>query len=217
VLKTLIQDEHSLELPWGKEGPKLRGRWLAIAAPNGDPQVALVIERDSEPLRDALGSCLRKLRDAGAALGKTELARECGETADKAEELLVAVPRPEEIEVVELGALCRTVRDEVVARTNGQLKIELDLPQPAVSVVEARGRAGEAIRRLLTSAVEANGHGALKLSEEVLPTTVRLSLRLPSDVEPRNGIDAPVVCLGGSGGYTREGAGTEAWLVLQRA
>src|SRR5262249_41270473 len=149
VLKNLIQEELPLELPWATKGPKLRARWLAIAAPNGDPQVALVVEPDAEPLREALGTCLRKLRDAGAALGKTELARESGEAADLAEErLLAALPRPEEIEVVELGALCRTVRDEIVARTNGQLRIELDLPQPAVSVVEARGRAGEAIRRL---------------------------------------------------------------------
>ena len=90
--------------------------------------------------------------------------------------------------------------------------------RPAIPVVEARGRTSEAIRRLLTSAAEARGDGgALKLCEQVLPTTVRLSLHLPTDARPSNGIEASIVPLGGSGGFTRQGAGTEAWLVLPRA
>jgi PAS domain-containing protein len=215
VTTSRVTEELPLELPWAP-GVALRARWLAIAAPNGEVQVALVVlpagslEAEAAQLRGVLGAATQALRQAARQLAKPEDAQRCLQVAEEAEANLLRVPpRPEDIEVLELGALCARALERV-----GSVP-KLELPDPSVKVLEAGGRSAYAIAQLVLGAVGEGG--ALAITEEVAAEGVKLKVRLKQRGWTPDAVKNAVACLGGSAGTTVEGGETDAWLVVPRA
>jgi PAS domain-containing protein len=220
--KTVVTD---LELPWLAKAT-LEARWVGCYGPNGEPQPALIV-RDKDPeervrrMRVALKRSSELLRKGARAIADRVLAAELESAADNGEGTSTSSPATGDIvmESIELGTLCEDAVSDLRARlAESGLRIELDLGEPHVRILEVDGRGHTAVRRLLQGALgAANGTNLLRIRGEVGESKVRLSIRTEGKKIRVGGLAELVHCLGGDAGFERDGDAHEAWLTLPRA
>lgn len=128
-------------------------------------------------------------------------------------------PAPDELAVVELGALAAEpiaqARERGAARRVG---LEVELGDAAVKLVEARGRVAGALRRALHDAIAAAEAGAtLRVRVEPRAADLRLAIGFRGGTVRTRGLRQRLAGLGGDAGAEERGEEIELWLVLPRA
>lgn len=213
-----------LDLPWHPSA-LLEARWVSLHAPNGQPRPALVVrdkgpEERSRRMSVALRRAAESLRRAAKTVPDVNLSADLERHADDAQTAgFRTSPAVAGIASIEVGQLCT----EALTDLRSQLKrtgmrIEIDLVEPAVQVVEVDGLSHQAVRRLVVGALgAANGANVLRLRGELADSMVRLSFRTEGKKIKIGGLAELVHCIGGDAGTDREGEASEAWLTLPRA
>jgi two-component system phosphate regulon sensor histidine kinase PhoR len=224
VLETGLTEEAPLEPPW-LPGRKLRARWVALYAPDGRRQAALVVieassvEAELARVRRSLSGLAEQVREAAIRVSETETAARLVELAEQADrEAPLPAARPAAVRAIGVGELCRAAAAEVAPlAARGGVRVEFDLAESDVLVVEADGRTRRALRQLLQGGLAEARGGALRVRAQVHEARVRLSARITPEDAAGERMAALVQCLGGDAGTERDGEAAEAWLLLPRA
>ncbi len=223
VLEDGVTVETPLSIPW-KSDAAFSARWIPIFAPDGARQPALVVMDDAgrrqlEVERAALVSnVVERLRSVArahpAAAAELVVAAEALDSQTER-----PAPRPGEVSMVPVGALCRGVVDEVrpVGEAEGA-QLETDLEEETAVVVEAGGRVHAALRSLVLQALRGCGRGqAVQLRTEAKGRYVRVVVRSPRSVPRLKGVQATLQPLGGDAGGSRDGDAFLHWVDLPRS
>lgn len=206
--------EAPLNPPW-IERARLRARWLALAAPDGSRQLALVIidETAAEIERRA-----QTLRRAAEALSSTEpeLSRQLEAIVGTGPKSRPALVRASDVRTVSIDELC----EEAQAAAKDQLKgrsITVDLPADKVRVVDAEGRAFEALRDLFIGAGAASAEPEILVHVESQAAALRLWVRTRGTIRRVDEVARSLHALGGDAGIVERGELTETWVAIPRA
>jgi HAMP domain-containing protein len=213
-----------LSLPWAP-ARILEAIWVSVWTSNGEPQIGLVLRDKEQELRiEATHVTVQRitqtLRSLASEMKDPTIAARVEHAAD---ELEGARPLPEwnprPLDSVEIGKLCASAMGDFRARADSSgVRVELELTEPSLRVVEADGRCRQAVRRLVEVAVRGTERGAcVRVRGEVATAHVRLSV-LTTGKKAKVGRVADLVhCLGGDAGSDHHGEMCEAWLMLPRA
>ncbi|HWM88185.1 MAG TPA: HAMP domain-containing protein, partial [Kofleriaceae bacterium] len=222
VLDSRLGQEQALVVPWQGKA-RLRGRWIAVAQPDGGAQPALLLWRDEEADQRAMAQAVVRwadlMRQVLPELREPAMAKKLAHALVEMDRSRAAeLPRPDQIECVKLAELCDLPMRAAQARAGNDVGIAIDLPEPDALVVESGGRVEAALRRLLSDAIGASEPGAtLRLRGEPDRTHVRLSVRVRGGAPVKTKwLANQVACLGGEAGAVRDGDELEVWLTLPR-
>jgi two-component system phosphate regulon sensor histidine kinase PhoR len=130
-----------------------------------------------------------------------------------------ALPSPEGVSVLSVGALCARAREAVLeGRGTDGPEIALELGDASVLVADADGAGASALRGLLASGAErAGARGRICLRGQVQATRVRLAVSVPGGGWNPAPPGAALQAFGGESGLSSDGGTTEAWVALPRA
>jgi signal transduction histidine kinase len=160
------------------------------------------------------------LRDGAAAVADVSMAARLEAAADEAERAALSRRAlPADVETREVGPLCAAVLDDVRARAEVRgIRIHLELDDPSSRVVEAQGRAQQAIRRLIDAMIsEAPPNAEVRVESEAGPRQVRITARAADARRVKTKPIGEIIhCLGGDAGSKHTGDTSEAWVKIPR-
>lgn len=203
----------------------LDARWLVVPGHPTDGRIIGLLTGGADRDRIAtLEQIVRvggkMLRQASTAGPDVALSARLEAAADEAERALLGRrASPEQVETREVGALCQSVLEDVRARAAARgVRLQLELDDPAVKVVEAQGRSQLAVRRLLDAMIaEAPANGEVRVVSESGSKQVRITARaLDARRVKTKPIGEIIHCLGGDAGSKHTGDASEAWVKLPR-
>ncbi|MFO0608924.1 MAG: HAMP domain-containing protein [Polyangiales bacterium] len=225
ALRDGLTVEAPLALPWRPEAA-LRGRWVAVFAPDGRRLPALVAVDQAEARRaDALQASVATLAAHVRALAPladdAELAARAAGDALRAEDAVPPPPlAPEAVAPVEARALYDAAAGDVAAFADAAgVRLTFEAREGDGPAVDADGRARRALRAVLRWAIERAGReGRVAVAAAERERSIRFSVRAPRAAESA----APDVAwlvrpLGGDAGVEPAGDGVEAWVRVPRA